>query len=81
MRFILVIFFLVFSGFVCAKEMQAVQIYTDNELLELIKENKHLSRVVLDKCQLVQDIEARASKAAGGAVTPVVFKMALFGVF
>ncbi len=43
--------------------MQAVQIYTDNQLLDLIKDNKHLSQVVLDECQLVQDIEARANKA------------------
>jgi len=43
--------------------LQAVQIYTDNQLLDLIKENKHLSQVVLDQCQLVQDIEARASKS------------------
>jgi TPR repeat protein len=38
------------------KNMQAVQIYTDNQLLDL-------SQVVLDECQLVQDIEARANKA------------------
>lgn len=43
--------------------MKAVQIYTDNQLLDLIKENKHLSQVVLDECQLVQDIEVRANKA------------------
>ena len=43
--------------------MQAVQVYTDNQLLDLIKDNKHLSQVVLDECQLVQDIEARANKA------------------
>jgi TPR repeat protein len=41
----------------------AVQIYTDNQLLNWIKENKHLSQVVLDECQLVQDIEARALKS------------------
>lgn len=46
-----------------AQNIQAVQIYTDNQLLDLIKENKHLSQVVLDECQLVQDIEARAVKA------------------
>lgn len=46
-----------------SQNMQAVQIYTDNELLDLIKENKHLSQVVIDECQLVQDIEARAIKA------------------
>lgn len=46
-----------------AKVLTAVQIYTDNQLLDLIKENKHLSQVVIDNCQLVQDIEARAIKA------------------
>jgi len=46
-----------------AAELKAVQIYSDNQLLDLIKENKHLSQVVLDECQLVQDIEARAIKA------------------
>ncbi len=45
------------------QNLQAVQIYTDNQLLDLIKENKHLGQVVLDECQLVQDIEARANKA------------------
>jgi len=46
-----------------ADELKVVQIYTDNELLDLIKENKHLGQVVLDECQLVQDIEARAVKS------------------
>lgn len=55
---------LICSGFAAqAKPLQAVQIYTDNQLLALIKENKHLSQVVLDECQLVQDIEARAVKS------------------
>ncbi len=46
-----------------AEALTVVQIYTDNELLDLIKENKHLGQVVLDECQLVQDIEARATKS------------------
>lgn len=46
-----------------AAEIKAVQIYTDNVLLDLIKENKHLSQVVIDDCQLVEDIEARAVKS------------------
>ncbi|MGB1201153.1 MAG: tetratricopeptide repeat protein [Cognaticolwellia aestuarii] len=46
-----------------AQELRAVQIYTDDQLLNLIKKNKHLGQVVLDQCQLVQDIEARAIKA------------------
>ncbi|WP_341502084.1 tetratricopeptide repeat protein [Gallaecimonas sp. GXIMD4217] len=41
---------------------QAIQIYRQDELLELIKINKHLRRVLDDDCQLVQDIEARAEK-------------------
>lgn len=51
------------SAFAVGKNLQAVQVYTDNQLLDLIKENKHLGQVVLDECQLVQDIEARANKA------------------
>ena len=47
-----------------AQNLRAVQIYDDDELLELIRENKHLSQVVIDECQLVQDIEARAIKAS-----------------
>ena len=54
---------LFFTPAVNGQTLQAVQIYTDNQLLDLIKENKHLSQVVVDQCQLVQDIEARASKS------------------
>ena len=43
-----------------AEPIQAVEIYSQDELLNLIDKNEHLSRVVLDRCQLVQDIEARA---------------------
>jgi sodium-type polar flagellar protein MotX len=46
-----------------AQNLSAVQIYSDDMLLELIRQNKHLSQVVLDECQLVQDIKARAEKA------------------
>jgi TPR repeat protein len=41
-------------------EIVAVQIYSQDELIEMINRNEHLARVVADKCQLVQDIEARA---------------------
>ncbi|MBU2893312.1 sel1 repeat family protein [Colwellia sp. D2M02] len=66
MRILLTILFsglMAFSSLAQSANMQAVQIYTDDQLLDLIKENKHLSQVVLDECQLVQDIEARANKA------------------
>lgn len=45
-----------------AAPLEAVQIYSQDELLDLIKTNSHLTRVKLDNCQLVQDIEARAIK-------------------
>jgi TPR repeat protein len=61
--FLVCYFFISPSALAMKKNMQAVQIYTDNQLLDLIKENKHLGQVVLDECQLVQDIEVRANKA------------------
>jgi TPR repeat protein len=64
MRVLLLISALLFfvSKTCYGQRLEAVQIYTDNQLLSLIKENKHLGQVVLDDCQLVQDIEARATK-------------------
>jgi TPR repeat protein len=44
-----------------AQTLKAIQIYTQDELLTLIKQNKHLQRVKADDCQLLQDIEARAT--------------------
>ena len=61
-----VLFFFIYMCFLplaYGENLTAVQIYSDDQLLDLIKENKHLSQVVLDKCQLVQDIEARALKS------------------
>tara|TARA_B110000240_G_C13447535_1_gene431006 strand:- start:167 stop:793 length:627 start_codon:yes stop_codon:yes gene_type:complete len=43
-----------------ADEIKVVQLYSQDELLGLIDRNEHLSRVKLDDCQLVQDIQARA---------------------
>jgi len=63
MRILFFILFIFFLPFAKGQNLTAVQIYTDDQLLDLIKENKHLSQVVLDECQLVQDIEARAIKA------------------
>lgn len=42
--------------------LKAVQIYTQDELLDLIKKNAHLDRVKADRCQLTRDIEDRAVK-------------------
>lgn len=41
-------------------ETQAVDIYTQDQLLELIRNKQYLKKVKADDCQLVQDIEARA---------------------
>mgnify|MGYP005748210953 CR=1 FL=1 len=43
-----------------AQELEAVQLYSQDELLALIRTNNHLKRVRADDCQLVRDIEARA---------------------
>jgi len=80
-----ILFFLIISLFVTlpqaqARNLQAVQIYTDNQLLDLITENKHLSQVVLDECQLVQDIEARANKASIPSYQFLWGDMLAFGV-
>ncbi|MDF2177771.1 tetratricopeptide repeat protein [Aliiglaciecola sp. CAU 1673] len=49
------------AGFASAQEeLKAVQLYSQDELIRMINNNAHLDRVVQDRCQLVQDIEARA---------------------
>ncbi len=42
------------------EEVLAVQLYSQDALIKMINENTHLDKVVADRCQLVQDIEARA---------------------
>jgi TPR repeat protein len=43
-----------------AQQVDAVQLYSQDQLLDLIKTNSHLAKVKADDCQLVEDIEARA---------------------
>ena len=43
-----------------AQELEAIQLYSQDELLALIRTNSHLKRVKDDDCQLVRDIDARA---------------------
>ncbi len=82
MRFILMFLVLciLFSKTCYGQKLEAVQIYTDNQLLNLIKENKHLGQVVLDDCQLVQDIEARAVKSQYPSYQFLWGDMLAFGV-
>ena len=82
MRFTLIVLaLLILVSHTCyGQKLEAVQIYTDNQLLELIKENKHLGQVVLDDCQLVQDIEARAIKSKYPSYQYLWGYMLAFGV-
>jgi hypothetical protein len=57
---IIVCFFIVFVGSSQAQQLDAVQIYSQDDLIKMINKNTHLERIVADRCQLVQDIEARA---------------------
>lgn len=70
----------IFSFAVLGQNLQVVQIYSDDELLNLIKQNAHLSRVVLDDCQLVQDIEVRAEKSQKPSYQFLWGDMLAFGV-
>ncbi len=49
------------SAPLAAGELQAVPLYRQDELLNWIEQGRHLTQVKQDRCQLTQDIEARAS--------------------
>ncbi|MBE0369585.1 MULTISPECIES: tetratricopeptide repeat protein [Pseudoalteromonas] len=57
-------FLLCWQVYAAQEPIEAVPLYTQAELIELIKKNQHLQRVKSDECQLVQDIEARAETMA-----------------
>ncbi|MDZ7871459.1 MAG: flagellar protein MotX [Rheinheimera sp.] len=68
-KFVWFSYVMVLSGFMFIKpalaqealsELGVVQLYTQDELVEMIRANTHLKRVQADECQLVKDIEARA---------------------
>lgn len=63
-----------------AQKLTVVQVYTDDMLLDLIKENKHLSQMVIDECQLVQDVEARATISSKPAFQFLWGDMLAYGV-
>jgi TPR repeat protein len=64
LRNLLLVTFISYAGLSTAQvtvdDLQVVQLYTQDELLALIRQNLHLKRVKDDDCQLVKDIEARA---------------------
>lgn len=51
----------VHPGSLVTGDLQAVPLYRQDELLNWIEQGRHLTRVKQDRCQLTQDIEARAS--------------------
>jgi len=60
---------------------QAVQLYTDDELVSLIRENRHLQRVRdVDNCQLYQDIRAQAEVERRPAYQFLYGDMLAYGV-
>lgn len=63
-----------------AQEVAVVQLYTQDELLDLIKQNVHLQRVQKDECQLVSDIQARADVMKVPAYQFLYGDMLAFGV-
>ncbi|MBY6187649.1 SEL1-like repeat protein [Marinobacter hydrocarbonoclasticus] len=63
-----------------AQEMRAVELYGQDELLNMIRDNTHLMRVRRDDCQLVQDIQARADVLKLPAYQMLWADMQLYGV-
>lgn len=57
-----------------------VPIYSEAELIKLINQNKHLERVKADKCQLVEDIVARATRISLPAYEFLYGDMLAWGV-
>ncbi|WED26451.1 sel1 repeat family protein [Vibrio sp. DW001] len=59
---------------------EPVPIYTEAELIKLINNNKHLERVKADRCQLVEDIVARATRISLPAYELLYGDMLTWGV-
>ncbi|WBA17704.1 flagellar protein MotX [Salinivibrio kushneri] len=58
----------------------AVPLYEESELITLFETNSHLERVEQDECQLVQDIEARATRVGSPAYEFLYGDMLAWGV-
>ncbi|MGJ8582084.1 MAG: tetratricopeptide repeat protein [Psychromonas sp.] len=63
-----------------AEDYEVIQVYTQDELNALVRDNKHLQRVKADECQLVQDIEAHALKIQEPAYVYLWGDMLAWGV-
>ncbi|ODP98952.1 MULTISPECIES: flagellar protein MotX [Salinivibrio] len=58
----------------------AVPVYEESELIALFETNSHLERVKQDECQLIQDIEARATRVGSPAYEFLYGDMLAWGV-
>lgn len=58
----------------------AVPLYEESELIALFEANSHLERVEQDECQLVQDIEVRATRVGSPAYEFLYGDMLAWGV-
>lgn len=58
----------------------AVPLYEESELITLFETNSHLERVKQDECQLVQDIEARATRVGSPSYEFLYGDMLAWGV-
>ncbi|MBY5992303.1 tetratricopeptide repeat protein [Ferrimonas balearica] len=63
-----------------AQDIRAVELYSQDDLLAMIRANTHLIRVKRDECQLVQDIQARADVLKQPAYQMLWADMHLYGV-
>ena len=63
-----------------SEEYRVIQLYTQDELNVLIKNNQHLQRVKADDCQLVDDIKAHALKVKEPSYTFLWGDMLAWGV-
>ena len=75
--FLLFIFTLSHSAFA---QYEVIQLYTQDELNQLININQHLQRVRKDDCQLVEDIQAHALKIKEPSYTYLWGDMLAWGV-
>lgn len=80
MKPLLVLLFGILTSHAALAEYEVVQLYSQDELNQLININKHLNRVKDDECQLVEDIKAHAIKVKEPSYTFLWGDMLAWGV-
>ncbi|KPU82685.1 flagellar protein MotX [Psychromonas sp. PRT-SC03] len=85
LRIIFTLLLLTYSAITLASaetsnKFDVIQLYTQDELNVLIRNNKHLQRVKTDECQLVEDIKAHSLKVKEPTYTFLWGDMLAWGV-